>query len=138
MKTTVALALAAIWSIALIIAAAVVPAYQSSSASFSTLSSSPPDVRTTPASAPVVTRTSATLLQENGPHVLVVVGVSLLAVAVMSRSLWRRNASARHGAGPAALAVVTLLAAFTLVSMLTIGMFVLPVTGLLAYACALA
>jgi heme/copper-type cytochrome/quinol oxidase subunit 2 len=66
------------------------------------------------------------------------VGVSLRAVAVVSLSLWRRNASARHGAGPAALAVVTLLAAFTFVSMLTIGIFVLPVTGLLAYACALA
>lgn len=138
MKTTVALVLAAIWSIALIIAAAVVPAYQSSSASFTTLSSSLKDARTTPAPAPVVTRTSATLLQENGPHVLMVVGVPLLAVAVVSLSLWRRHASAKHGAGPVALAVVTLLAAFTLVSMLTIGMLVLPVTGLLTCACALA
>lgn len=140
MKTTVALVLAAIWSVGLIVAAVVVPVYQSTSVSSSVSSS------TTGGTAlehpqlehQVVTESSATLVQENGLRVLALVGIPLLAVAVVSRSLWRRRVNARRGAGPVAWTVVGLLGAFTLVSMLSIGIFVLPVTGSLVFACAMA
>ena len=126
MKSTIALVIAAIWSVGLIIAAAVVPVYQSVSSS----TGSP-----TVMNRPVVTKTSATLLQENGLHVLVLVGIPLLAVAVASLSLGLRRENRRRGAGPVAWTMVGLLAAFTLVSMLSIGITILPVTGSLIFAC---
>ncbi len=73
----------------------------------------------------------------NGPNVLVVVSIPLAFVAADSLLLWRRRARSKRGAGPAAWMVIALLAAFTLVAMLSIGIFILPVTILLAVACAL-
>jgi len=123
-----AILLAAVWSMGLVIAAAVVPVYQSSS----TVESAAPDHLLPVRSA------STTLVQENGPQILAIVGIPLLTVALVSLSLWRRRANLKRGAGPFACTVLGLLAVFTTLSMLSIGIFVLPVTGCLSLACALA
>ena len=133
-KTIVALGLAALWSIALLVAAAVVPVYQSSSASSSTSASSPAGATDQHA---IATSSSATLVEENGSGVLGVVGMPLLAVVVVSTSLWRRHAHGKGGPGPVAWIVVGLLSALTAVAMLSIGIFMVPVTGLLVVACLL-
>jgi len=118
--TRIVLAIAAVWSVGLVIAAAVAPWYSSTSVSTSGL----------------VVRGSATLVQENGLRVLMPICVPLLAVGVVTFSLWRRRKQVRSGAGALAWMLTALLAGFTLVSMLTIGLFVLPVTVLVIVACA--
>ena len=85
-----------------------------------------------------MTSSSATLVEVNGPGVLGLVGLPLLAVGVVGASLWRRHAHGKGGAGPVAWTVVGLLSALTAVAMLSIGVFMVPVTGLLIVACVLA
>jgi hypothetical protein len=114
--TTVAAAL--IWSAGLMVAAAVAPAYQS----------------TTATSSGPVTHESATLVDENGPAVLLAVGVPLLATVIVGYALWRREAS--RGAGPIAWTFTGLLAGFNVLAMPSIGLFMLPVTVALAVMCA--
>jgi hypothetical protein len=114
-----ALAVALIWSAALIVAAALAPVYRS----------------TTETSSGTVTDQSATLVDENGPAVLLPIAVPLLVTVIVGRALWRRGAS--RGAGPVAWTFTGLLAGFNLVEMLSIGPFILPVTASLAVACAM-
>jgi uncharacterized membrane protein YhaH (DUF805 family) len=116
------LATAAIWGAGLLVAAVVAPVYSSVSASS--------DGR--------VAHSSSTLTEENGPGVLAPVGVPLVVVGVVAVALRRRRQRQRPGAGVLAWMSVGLLGVFTLVSMLSIGIFVLPVTFLLVVACALA
>jgi hypothetical protein len=113
----IALAVALIWSVALVVAAALAPVYQS----------------TTETSSGTVTHESATLVGENGPAVLVPVGVPFLVTVIVGCALWRREAS--RGAGPVAWTFTGLLAGFNLVAMLSIGPFMLPITASLAVAC---
>jgi hypothetical protein len=130
----VVLALAAIWSIGIVAAAFVAPAYEKQS---STLVGSPSSGITTPEPRPVVTTSTSTLVEVNGLRVLVPVALPLFAVAVVAMLLARRRARVRRGAGPLAWTTVGLFAAFNLLAMLSIGIFILPVTGLLICACVL-
>ena len=118
--TRILLATAALWGVGLVIAAAVAPAYRSTSAS----------------SSGTVTHTSATLVQENGVRVLAPVSAPLLAVGAVTFSLWHRRRREQRGAGTLAWTVVALLGGFTLLAMLSIGVFILPVVVLVAVACA--
>jgi hypothetical protein len=109
----VVLAVALFWSAPLLLAAALAPAYQS----------------TTETSSGKVTHGSATLVDENGPGVLLIIGVPLLVTVIVGYALWRR------GAGATASTFTGLLAGFNLIAMLSIGPFILPVTACLAVAC---
>jgi hypothetical protein len=104
----IALVSALVWAVGLIIAAVLLPAYQSSTG-------------------------SATLVAVNGWGVLLAAGAPLIAALVISSLLWRRRG--RPGAGAITWVVVALLGCFNLLAMLTIGVFVLPVTLALVVAC---
>lgn len=140
MKTLIALVLAALWSVALIVAATVVPFYQSSSASSSVSwsSSESSSSNGTVEQQPIVTSSSATLVEVNGPRVLGVVAIPLLAVGAVSASLWHRRARGKRGPGPLAWTVVALCCFFTPLALLSIGIFLVPVTFLLVLACVFA
>jgi hypothetical protein len=101
-------ALALLWSIGLLVAALVAPVYG-----------------------------SATLVDENGLGVLLVVAVpAVLAVAVWI-ALWRKCTRGGAVSGYVAWACVWVLGAFCLLGILTIGAFVAPVAALLARAASL-
>ena len=76
---------------------------------------------------------SATLVQVNGLRVLLVCAVPLVCALVVGVLLWRR--AGKPGAGPFAWTVTAVLAGFNLLAMLSIGVFVLPVTAALIIAC---
>jgi len=101
-------ALALLWSIGLVVAALVAPVYG-----------------------------SATLIEENGRGVLLVVSVPAFISAVAWIALWRRCTRGGRISGQVAWACVGVLAAFSLVGILTIGVFVAPVALLLARAVSL-
>lgn len=113
----ISLAIALVWGAGLVVAALLVPVYQSSSVS----------------SSGAVTDGSATLVSVNGWGALLVAGAPLAAAAVTGCALWRR--AGRRGAGVLAWAVTGLLGCFNLLAMLSIGVFVLPVTIALVVAC---
>ena len=82
--------------------------------------------------------TSATLVGENGPWALAVVALPLIPVLTVAALLgWRRRVG-RIGAGPVAWTLVGVLGAFAVVTGFSIRLFVLPIAGLLASACAFA
>jgi hypothetical protein len=116
---SMALALALLWSAALVIAAALAPAYQS----------------TTVTTSGTVTHGSATLVNENGLGVLLITGIPLFLTVLASYALWRRRG--RPGAGTIAWIITGSLAGFNLLAMLSIGVFILPVTACLAIACSI-
>ena len=124
-----ALFVAALWCVGLIVGAATLPAYQSTSASVTGTSGSPAVTEST---------STATLIEVNGTGVLVVVGLPLAAVALVSSALLWRRRRRRSGAGPLAWTVVGLLGALAFVGMLSIGIFIVPAVVLLALACATA
>jgi hypothetical protein len=113
----ISLAVALVWGTGLVIAALLVPVYQSSGVS----------------SSGAVTDGSATLVAVNGWGVLLPTGVPLAAAVVTGYALWRRTG--RQGAGVLAWTVTGLLAIFNFLAMLSIGVFVIPVTAALAIAC---
>jgi hypothetical protein len=113
----ISLAFALVWATGLVIAALLVPVYQSLSVS----------------SSGTVTDGSATLVGVNGWGALLVAGAPLAAAMVTGYALWRRTG--RQGAGVLAWAVTGLLACFNFLAMLSIGVFVIPVTLALAIAC---
>lgn len=114
---SVSLVTALVWGTGLIIGARLIPVYESSAAS-----------RSGAASAG-----SATLVAVNGWGVLLVAGAPLAAAVLTGCALWRRGG--RPGAGVFAWAVTGLLACFNVLAMLSIGLFVVPVTVALAVAC---
>lgn len=114
----VALGVALVWSGGLLVAAVVAPAYQSA----------------TETSSGTVTHGSATLVEQNGPGVLLPLSVPLLVTVVVGCLLWRRGG--HRGAGPMAWTLTGLLAGLNLLAMFSIGLFVLPVTACLTAACA--
>ena len=107
----VALLIAFVWSAAILVGAFTVPAYSSDGSGAG----------------------SQTLVGENGTGVAVTISVPLAVTAIVATSIWRR----RRAAGPGAVAwtLTSLLAAFNVLAMLTIGVFVLPVTVALVVAC---
>ena len=112
---------AVVWSAGLVLAGLLVPAYTSNSTS---------DLNG-------VTLTRSTLAQESGVRAMALVAVPLLACVVVLWAICARRAGARWGA-PVAWAGVGLVAIETLLGLLTIGVFILPATILLAFAVRLA
>jgi len=113
----ISLAIAFVWGAALVIAALLVPFYQS----------------VTGSSSGIVTHGSASLVGVNGWGVLVIACAPLAAAVMTAGALWRR--AGRQGAGVLAWTVTGLLACLNAVAMLSIGVFILPVTAGLAVAC---
>jgi|GEM_PF-5193039 len=80
-----------------------------------------------------VSRGSATLVAVNGPGVVLVLGIPLVVSLAVGCALWQRT---RRGAVPVAWALTGLFIVFNVLAMLSIGVFVLPVTLALVIACA--
>jgi hypothetical protein len=116
-RVWVPLSIALIWSVALLVAAALAHFYRSQLVS----------------SSGAVSSGSATLVGVNGWGVLLVAGVPLFTTMMVGGALWRR--SARPGAGVFAWAVTGLLAGFNVLALMSIGAFIIPVTTSLAVAC---
>lgn len=112
---SVALLVAAVGAAALIVAGFFAPMYESHGVS----------------SSGEVTRGTETLVGQNGLGSVAALTVPLLATVVVGLALWRRS---RSGA-VVAWTVTGLLAVITLLSMLSIGVFILPVTAALVVAC---
>jgi len=98
-------ALAFLWSVGLLVAAVVAPVYG-----------------------------SATLVDESGRGVLLMVAIPAVITAIAWLALWRKCARGGRLTGYVAWACVWGLAAFCVVGILTIGVFVVPVAVLLARA----
>jgi hypothetical protein len=113
----ISLACALAWAAGLVMAAVLLPVYQSSGAS----------------SSGTATGISATLVAVNGWGVLLVAGAPLAAALVIWYVLWRRRG--RHGAGLLAWVLIALLVGFNFLAMLSIGVFIIPVTLGLVIAC---
>jgi hypothetical protein len=120
----ISLAFALLWSIGLVIAAFRLPAYQSLSISGHSLSF----FRSHPG-----TGGSATLVAVNGWGGVVVAAAPLAAAVLIACALWRRIEE--EGAGALAWTVTVLLMCFNVLGMLSIGLFVIPVTLALIVAC---
>jgi hypothetical protein len=114
----VSLAIAAVWGAGLLAAAALVPVYASVGAS----------------SSGAVSHGSATLVGVNGWRVLLVVGVPLVATAMVGGALWRRGP--RKAAGVLAWTIAGLLVVLNVLALASIGVFVIPATACLVVACA--
>jgi hypothetical protein len=112
----IALLIALAYDVGLVIAGFLAPVYQSTSAS----------------SSGVVTQGSNTLVGENGLGVVLIVLVPLLMTITVGSALWRQS---RRGAAAFAWTITVFLALFNLLAMLSIGVFVLPVTAALIVAC---
>jgi hypothetical protein len=100
--------LAFIWSLGLLVAALVVPVYG-----------------------------TATLVGENGEHVLLVAGAPVALCIVVWFALWRRCSRGGLISGYVAWAGVCVCGMLCVVGIFSIGIFVLPVTVLLALAASL-
>jgi hypothetical protein len=113
----VSLAFALVWSTGLIIAAFRLPTYHSLSA----------------AGSHTATGGSGTLVAVHGWGGLVVAAAPLAAAVVIACALWRRTG--HEGAGALAWTVTVLLICFNALAMLSVGVFVIPVTLALIVAC---
>jgi hypothetical protein len=100
----VALSLALVWSVGLSVLAVVAPVYQS----------------TTQTSSGAVISETSSLYDENGPAVLLPVGVPLLVTVIVGQALLLREGS--RGAGPIAWSFTVLLAGFNVLAMASIGL----------------
>jgi hypothetical protein len=114
---SVALSIAVVGGVALVVAGLFAPMYQTMSES----------------SSGEVTHGTDTLIGVNGPGVLAVLGLPLLGTLAVGSALWH---GARRGAVAIAWALAGLLAAFTVLAMASIGMFVAPITAAVLVACA--
>lgn len=115
----IALAAAALWAAGLVVAALALPAYTGSSS-------------TEDASGEVhTTSTTATFVEANGTWGLVVASVPLAACLVVAVLLLGPGGRATR---VAAVVVVALLGALTVLGLLSIGVFIAPVTAALGLA----
>ncbi|MEO7587434.1 MAG: hypothetical protein ABIS84_05340 [Arachnia sp.] len=105
----VALSIALVWAAALLVGAFTVPVYGGSGA-------------------------EATLIGVNGASGVVVAAAPLLLAAATAFSLRLRDPHA--GAGLLAWALAILSAVYSIVAILSVGIFALPVVACLIYACA--
>ena len=121
------MSVATLWSAALIVAGFFVKSYTSSAATVSTYSTT-------------VTKNlpGLSLIQENGLKVLIPLSVPLAMVLVVAALMWRRKRAGLVLVGPTAWGAVVILGIVTLLSLLTIGPFILPGTVLLLVACVVA
>jgi hypothetical protein len=114
-------AAAAAWSLALIPAAFLIPVYRGTAA----------------ATGDGLVATSSTLVAQNGLAVLVPVCVPAMLTLLIWFALHRGCARGGRIASLAASGGVALLAAFNVLALLSIGVFVLPATLLVAWAASL-
>ena len=114
---SVALLIAAVGGAALVLAGFFAPMYETM----------------TESAAGEVTHGTGTLAGVNGPGVVAVLVVPLLVTLAVGSALWQ---GARRGAVAVAWILAGLLAAFNVLSMASIGMFVVPITAALLVACA--
>ncbi len=111
-----ALAIAGLYSIGIIVAGFFVPMYSSLSAT----------------STGEVTYGSGTLVAENGLNIVFVLAVPLIFTFAIWAAL---RLHARRGAMALAWTLAGSLALFNLAAIMTIGLFIVPVTICLLYAC---
>jgi hypothetical protein len=112
-----ALVAASAWSAALLVAGFLVPVYSSQGVS----------------ADGEVSDGSATLVGQNGLGVVVILAIPL----VVSLAVWAvLRTPTRRGAVPIAWTLTGVLAGLNLLALLSIGVFVLPVTVALVVACA--
>lgn len=111
-----ALLIAACWSAALVVGAFFVPVYQSTGGPSSTAPAGPP----------------GTLVGVNGLGAVALVGVPLAVTLAVGCALALRS---RRGAMPLAWTLTGLLAAFNLLAIMSVGIFILPATAALIVAC---
>jgi hypothetical protein len=109
---------ATIWSVALVLAALVVP-------------SSGSDTTSDPTG---LTLTQSTLAQSKGLGAVALIAIPMLACAVVGYALVREHRERRRAAQPVAWAAIGLLTAESLLGILGVGAFMLPVAVLLALA----
>ena len=110
-----------VWSAALVGAAFVLPLYGSSSTSSTGAHSS----------------ASVTLVQVNGPRVLIPMGLPLIIVALVWVALHRKCSRGGRVPGYVAWTFVGILAAGCLVAIASVGSLVVPVVVLLSCAAAI-
>ena len=110
-----------VWSVALIVGAFVVPVYSGSGASS--------------ISGPFSTH--ATLVAQNGLRVLLPISVPAALTLFVWIALHRKCSHNSRAAGVAASAGIAVLAAFNTLAMLSVGIFIVPVTLLLVWAASL-
>ncbi len=113
---SLALLFAALYGAALIVGGFLAPVYESTSGS----------------SSGEATHGTDTLVGVNGLGVVIVLGLPLLMTLAVGCALWQ---GPRRGAIPVAWTLTGLLAVFNLLAMLSIGVFVVPVTVALIVAC---
>lgn len=113
---------AGLWSVGLLIAATTVPVYQSTGSS-----------TTGPGSSESISSHSETLVGENGTSALIMLAVPLAATLLVALALLTR----RRWALWIACVTTAVLALGNLAAMLTVGIFVLPVTAALVVGCLL-
>ena len=116
--TSTALVVAGLWSLVIIVAGFTLPVYASESGS----------------SSGVVTDGSRTIVGVNGPVAIIVVCVPLLATLLVWGTLVLRARLHTRAAAPVAWLLVGMLAVFTLMSIVSIGVAVVPVTLALVVA----
>jgi hypothetical protein len=77
---------------------------------------------------------STTLVQENGSDVLLPVAVPAFISLAVWLALWRKCTHGGRASGVVAWTCVSILAAFCVLALFSIGIFVVPVAALLAWA----
>jgi hypothetical protein len=122
--TAVFLTVAALWSAGLVVLAFTLAGSESTTA-----------VVTVNGHAHSLVGPSLTLVQENGFKVLVPIGLPAASVAVVALALRRRRRHGRIGPGPLAVGATIAVGLVSVLGLLTIGPFILPVAVLLVLAC---
>jgi hypothetical protein len=107
---------ALVWSIGLIVAALLVPAYSGQTVT---------DSRG-------VTLTTATLVQVHGAKALIIAAIPGVVSIVVGFALSRRRATGARWTGIVAWSMIAVLAVVALLGILSVGVFMLPVVILLA------
>lgn len=115
------------WGVVLLAGAWLAPVYRGVSVSVAC-----------PGCPPVQTTEMRTLVEVNGPAVLVPVAVPLLAALTVGTLLLLRGATGSSRASLAAWLLIVVLGVFTFLAMFSIGTYVLPSVALLAFAALLA
>jgi hypothetical protein len=109
---------ALVWSVGLVLAAVLVPAYGSDTSS----------------GAGGLTLTSSTLLESKGAGALVLVTIPALASLVVGSAMVSRRRDGARWSGPAAWTAIGVVTVEALLGILSVGGFMLPVAVLLALA----
>jgi hypothetical protein len=122
-NASIALGVALVWSLLLVGAAFVAPVYSSSTGSSSS------DVTSGATTTASQTTGTGTLVGVNGPGVLVFIALPLLATLVVAWALAR-------GRRRSGWVVTSVLGVLTVLALLSVGIFFLPVTLALVVACA--